>query len=95
MTLAWYGHLRIRSLPLWSAILMSWLLAFPEYAIQVPANRMGYGQLSGYQLKILQECVSIFVFTIYAWIALGEKLESKHVVAFLLIVSAVVVMMKK
>jgi uncharacterized protein (DUF486 family) len=55
MTFAWYGHLKYRSAPLIAAIVVSWLIAFGEYCFQVPANRLGYGQFSGYQLKITQE----------------------------------------
>jgi uncharacterized protein (DUF486 family) len=55
MTIAWYGHLRLKSVSLLLAIIGSWLLALPEYALQVPANRYGYGALSAYQLKILQD----------------------------------------
>lgn len=91
MTLAWYGHLRFKSAPLWIAIAVSWLIALPEYALQVPANRLGYlgAGLSGYQLKILQEAITLFVFVIFAWIALGETPSWRHGLAFLLILVAV------
>lgn len=95
MTLAWYGHLRFKGASLWVAILVSWLLALPEYALQVPANRLGYGWLSAYQLKILQECITLIVFVFYAWFALGEKLQPKHLVAFGLILSAVVILFRE
>ena len=91
MTMAWYGHLRFRSAALWMAILASWLLALPEYALQVPANRLGYGELTAYQLKILQECITLLVFVAFAWIALGEVPTTKHLVSFLLLVAAVAV----
>ena len=91
MTTAWYGHLRFKSSPLWLAIAVSWLLALPEYSLQVPANRMGYGPLSAYQLKILQECVTLIVFMLFAWFVLGETPQWKHGISFLLILSAVVV----
>jgi uncharacterized protein (DUF486 family) len=91
MTLAWYGHLRFKSIPLWIAILASWGLALPEYALQVPANRLGYGKLSAYQLKILQECITLFVFMIFAWFSLGEAPQLKHLVSFGLILGAVAV----
>lgn len=95
MTLAWYGHLRFKSAPIWLAIGASWLLALPEYAIQVPANRLGYGWLTAYQLKILQECITLVVFVGYAWIALDEPIQPKHALAFALIVTAVVVVFRK
>lgn len=91
MTLAWYGHLKFKSAPLWIAIAVSWLIALPEYALQVPANRFGYisAGLSGYQLKILQEAITLTVFMIFAWFALGETPTWRSAVAFILILSAV------
>ena len=95
MTLAWYGHLRFKSAALWLAILASWLIALPEYALQVPANRFGYGDLSAYQLKILQECISLLVFMGFASLALGEGLKLKYLISFALIVSAAAIAFKK
>lgn len=91
MTAAWYGHLRLKGISLVLAILGSWLLALPEYALQVPANRIGYGALSAYQLKILQECITLIVFMGFAWAVLGEAPQLKHLVSFCLILAAVVV----
>jgi uncharacterized protein (DUF486 family) len=91
MTLAWYGHLRFKGFPLWLVILVSWVIALPEYALQVPANRMGHGQFSAAQLKIIQEVISLVVFFIFAMIYLGEKPTLKTGVAFMLIIGAVVV----
>lgn len=91
MTLAWYGHLRLRSVPMLLAILGSWGIAFFEYVLQVPANRIGYRTLSAYQLKVMQEVISLAVFVVFAWIALGEPLRGKHAVAFGLILGAVVI----
>lgn len=71
MTAAWYGHLRFKSAPLWLAILASWGLAFFEYTLQVPANRWGYGALSAYQLKIIQECITFCVFIAFAAVAVA------------------------
>ena len=62
MTVAWYGHLKHRSAPIVEAIVISWLIAFGEYCFQVPANRIGYGEFTGYQLKIIQECITLTVF---------------------------------
>jgi uncharacterized protein (DUF486 family) len=75
MTAAWYGHLKFKSLPLWMAILGSWGLALFEYMLQVPANRIGYGMLSAYQLKVLQECITLIVFILFAALFLGERLS--------------------
>jgi uncharacterized protein (DUF486 family) len=91
MTAAWYGHLRFKAAPLLVAILASWLIALPEYALQVPANRLGYGALTAYQLKILQECITFVVFIGFAWLALGEAPRPRYLVSFALILAAVAV----
>ncbi|MCM2322734.1 MAG: DMT family protein [Oligoflexia bacterium] len=91
MTVAWYGHLRFKTAPLLLAILASWLLALPEYALQVPANRLGYGELSAYQLKILQECITLVVFIGFAWVGLNETPKLNHLISFGLIIAAVAV----
>ena len=76
MTYAWYGHLKyLHDKPLWVAILVSWGIAFFEYCLMVPANRFGYGQYTAYQLKIIQEVVTLVVFVGFAWLVLGEKLR--------------------
>jgi hypothetical protein len=90
MTAAWYGHLRFRELPLWKAILASWSIAFFEYCLQVPANRYGYGEFSAYQLKIIQEIITVVAFVGFAWLWLGERMRINHLVAFLFLGGAVV-----
>lgn len=67
MTFAWYGHLKHRSAPLWKVVVVSWLIAFGEYCFQVPANRIGYGEFTAFQLKIIQECVTLIVFVGFAY----------------------------
>jgi uncharacterized protein (DUF486 family) len=67
MTIAWYGHLRFRDRPLLLVIVVSWLIAFLEYCFQVPANRIGYGEFTAYQLKIIQEIVTLIVFVVFAF----------------------------
>jgi uncharacterized protein (DUF486 family) len=89
MTVAWYGHLRYKNLPLWIVILGSWLIALPEYAFQVPANRLGYGQFSATQLKIIQEIISIVAFVIFGYFYLKEVPTWKTATAFLFIMAAV------
>ena len=89
MTVAWYGHLKHRGAPLFTVILISWLIALPEYALQVPANRMGYGTFSGYQLKVIQEAITLTVFAIFAWLYLGESLRWNHALAMVLLFGAV------
>jgi uncharacterized protein (DUF486 family) len=91
MTFAWYGHLRWRPSSLVLAILMSWAIALPEYALQVPANRLGYGEMTGYQLKILQEAITLGVFVVFAWLALGETPGWRQLAAMGLVFTAVVV----
>ena len=91
MTAAWYGHLRFKSMPLVLAIGVSWLIALPEYALQVPANRLGHGTLSAFQLKILQECITLVMFMGFAWFWLGESPQPRHMLSFGLILAAVAV----
>jgi uncharacterized protein (DUF486 family) len=89
MTVAWYGHLKFRAKPLVMAIAVSWLIALPEYMLQVPANRIGYGKLSGFQLKILQEVITLTVFIVFAWLYLGESFRWNYAISFALILLAV------
>ena len=65
MTFAWYGHLRYKALPLLAAIVISWGIAFFEYLLQVPANRVGYGYFSAAELKAIQEIISLSVFAFF------------------------------
>jgi uncharacterized protein (DUF486 family) len=89
MTIAWYGHLKYKHVALITTILVSWLIALPEYSFQVPANRIGYGQFTATQLKVIQEAVSLWVFAFFAFFYLGERPTWRTVVAFLLIIAAV------
>lgn len=90
MTVAWYGHLRFKGYPFWTVILISWLIALPEYALQVPANRLLYGKFSVTQLKIFTEAISITAFVIFGYFVLNETPSWRTSVAFLLIFAAVV-----
>src|SRR5271156_717697 len=90
MTCAWYGHLKyLENRPLWSVILIAWGIAFFEYCFQVPANRIGYKVLDGYQLKILQEIITLIVFVIFAKFVLGENMRWNHMVSFAFLAGAV------
>ena len=89
MTFAWYGHLKHRQTPLLTAIVVSWLIAFGEYCLQVPANRLGYGTFTAYQLKLIQESITLIVFVIFAFLYLGESLRWNHALAFLCLLAAV------
>ncbi|MDR2693457.1 MAG: DMT family protein [Chitinispirillales bacterium] len=100
MILAWYGHLRFAAMPrfskvgLFTIILISWGIAFFEYCVQVPANRLGFSEYGGpfsmWQLKVIQEAVSLTVFAVLAVFLLGSgAMRWNHAVSFLLIVAAV------
>jgi hypothetical protein len=90
MTYAWYGHLKYHAdKPLWIAVLISWGIAFFEYCLMVPANRLGYGQFTGYQLKIIQEAITLVVFVAFAWLVLGEKLSWNYAVSLVCLALAV------
>ena len=95
MTYAWYGHLRHKNSPLIWAILTSWLVAFFEYCFMVPANRIGYGEFSVTQLKIIQEVITLIVFTIFAFFYLQERWRWNYVAAFACLVAAVFFAFKK
>ncbi len=90
MTYAWYGHLKRPDAPLWKAILLSWGVAFMEYRIMVPANRWGSHSHVPYQLKILQEVISIGVFVGFALFYFGTPPQWNHLAAFACILAAVV-----
>ena len=89
MTAAWYGHLKYRGVALWKVILISWGIAFFEYCLQVPANRLGYGQFTAFQLKIIQEVITLVVFIGFATLWLGERVRWNYGVALALILAAV------
>lgn len=89
MTAAWYGHLKYKHLPLWSVILASWMIALPEYILQVPANRWGHGTFTAAQLKIIQEVISVSVFVVFCLVYLREPVRWNYVVSFGLIIAAV------
>ena len=74
MTFAWYGHLKFKTTALWIVVLASWGIAFFEYILQVPANRIGHGALSAPQLKTLQEFISLSIFAVFSWVYLGERM---------------------
>ena len=85
MTVAWYGHLKFKAAPLAAVILISWGIAFFEYLLQVPANRIGYGHFSAAQLKTIQEVISLSVFVLFSWFWLGERITWNVLLGFALI----------
>jgi uncharacterized protein len=88
MTFAWYGHLRYTRSPLMLVILASWGIAFFEYCLQVPANRIGYAVYSPAQLKAIQEIITLVVFMVFSVFWLGAAVRWNHLVGFGLIVAA-------
>lgn len=88
MTFAWYGHLKFKGSPLWLAVLASWGIAFFEYCLQVPANRMGHAVYSAAQLKTIQEIVTLVVFVGFSYWYLGEAVSARQLAGFALIVVA-------
>ena len=85
MTLAWYGHLKYKSLPLFTVILASWGIAFIEYCLAVPANRWGSSVYSAAELKTIQEIITLLVFAAFSYLYLKEPLGLNHLVGFALI----------
>jgi uncharacterized protein (DUF486 family) len=95
MTFAWYGHLNFKSAPLWSVILISWLIAFVEYCFQVPANRLGSAQFTTAQLKVIQEVITLLVFAGFSVAYLREPLRWNYGAACLCMVGAVYFMFRR
>jgi uncharacterized protein len=96
MTVAWYGHLKQTNVPLWKAIIASWGIAFFEYCLMVPANRIGFANgISGFQLKMIQEVITLVVFAVFAVMYLKEPFHWKYLVSFVLLLGAVYFMFKK
>jgi uncharacterized protein (DUF486 family) len=96
MTFAWYAHLRnLGSRPLLVAVFASWGIAFFEYLLQVPANRIGHSTMSLGQLKILQEVITLSVFVPFAWLYMKEPLRLNYLWAGLCMCGAVFFMFKR
>lgn len=82
MTFAWYGHLKFRDTPLAMVVLASWGIAFFEYWLAVPANRIGHGYYSAAELKTIQEVITLAVFCVFSAAYLGEAIRWNHLVGF-------------
>src|SRR3981189_756305 len=95
MTFAWYGHLKFREVPLWKVILVSWGIAFFEYCLQVPANRIGAKTFSPDQLKVIQEGITLTVFGVFSTFYFGDKLHWNHFAAFGCLVAGAFLMFHK
>lgn len=89
MTIAWYGHLKYRNEPLLLAIFASWGIALFEYIFQVPANRIGAKKFTLTQLKIIQECITLAIFTVIAYFLFHEPLRWNNSISYVLIIIAV------
>jgi len=89
MTFAWYGHLKHKNTPIFLVILVSWGIALFEYILQVPANRWGSNTYSTYQLKIIQEVITLSVFVVFAFFYFKTLPAWNHIVAFVFILAAV------
>ncbi len=95
MTFAWYGHLKYKDRALWLVILVSWGIAFFEYCLQVPANRIGSASFSAVQLKAIQEIITLCVFCGFSIWYLDEPIRWNHLVGFAFIVLAAFFIFKK
>lgn len=97
MTYAWYYHLKQEGWPLWKAILVSWVIALFEYCLMVPANRIGYNAsgFSAFQLKMMQEVITLVVFSVFAVWVLKEPFHWRYLVSFALLCGAVYFMFAK
>ena len=82
MTFAWYGHLKVEHRPIWLLILVSWGIAFFEYCLAVPANRIGRAVYSPAELKTMQEVITLAVFAVFSITYLGERFTLNHAVGF-------------
>lgn len=85
MTFAWYGHLKFKAAPLYAAVLFSWGIAFFEYWLAVPANRVGHEVYSAAELKTMQEVITLSVFVIFSVFYLKEGITWNHALGFALI----------
>jgi uncharacterized protein len=95
MTIAWYGHLKFKDVALWKVVLISWGIAFLEYCLMIPANRIGYGQFNAFQLKTIQEVITLVVFSAFAVLYLNESLKWNYIVGFVFLILAVFFIFKK
>jgi uncharacterized protein (DUF486 family) len=94
MTFAWYGHLKVEHRPLWILVVVSWGIAFFEYCLAVPANRIGRAVYSPAELKTMQEVITLAVFGIFSFTYLGERFTLNHAVGFALIAAGALFVFK-
>ena len=94
MTFAWYGHLRFKAAPLYAAVLFSWMIAFVEYWLAVPANRIGHAVYSAAELKTMQEVITLCVFVVFSVFYLKEAITWNHLLGFALIAAGAAVIFR-
>ena len=95
MTFAWYGHLKIKDAPMWLVIVASWAIAFFEYCLQVPANRIGHETFTTAELKTMQEIITLVVFSVFSVLYLKEEFRWNYLVGFGFMVVAAFLIFKK
>ena len=94
MTFAWYGHLAFKQKALWIVVLASWAIAFFEYWLAVPANRIGHNVYSAAELKTIQEVITFVVFIIFSVFWLGEAITLQHLIGFAVIVAGAAIVFR-
>ena len=96
MTFAWYGNIKNTEMPIWKAILISWGIAFFEYCLMIPANRIGFTNgFTGFQLKMTQEVITLIIFALFAVFYLKEPFHWRYIISFIMLLGAVYFMFKK
>jgi uncharacterized protein (DUF486 family) len=94
MTFAWYGHLKFKASPIYLAVVVSWMIAFFEYWLAVPANRIGSSVYSAAELKTMQEVITLSVFAVFSVFYLKEALTWNHVLGFAFIAGGAALIFK-
>jgi len=94
MTFAWYGHLKFKAAPLYVVVLLSWMIAFVEYWLAVPANRIGHAVYSAAELKTMQEVITLGVFAVFSVVYLKEAITWNHLLGFALIAAGAAVIFR-
>ncbi len=94
MTFAWYGHLKFKAAPLYAAVLLSWMIAFVEYWLAVPANRIGHQVYSAAELKTMQEVITLAVFVVFSVFYLKEAITWNHLAGFALIAAGAAIIFR-
>ena len=94
MTFAWYGHLKFKAAPLYAVVMFSWMIAFVEYWLAVPANRIGHEVYSAAELKTMQEVITLAVFVVFSVFYLKEAITWNHLAGFALIAAGAAVIFR-